>query len=171
MTLQERVIAALSPLVSLPLWGAARALNMEMFKFGERRTRPNRKGQLVEVGEYALHIQCPWRIVGPEGVIVGPEDRSYPEDEDADWTDFDSDGRSRCEARMEAWLSGYSATPLKVQRVEADSVGGFKTFLQHGFVLEAFPADSLRGEYSEHWRLFGPSNEGHFVVTGYGVQE
>jgi hypothetical protein len=171
MTLQERITEALSALIGLPLWGATRALNMEMFAFGERRTRRNRKGQEVEVGEYALHIQCPWRIVSPDGIIVGSEDRNYPEDENADWEEFDSDGPSRCEARMVAWLKEYSAAPLRAQRVEADAVGGFKLLLQRGFVLEAFPADSLRGEYSERWRLFRPSEEGHFVVTGYGVEE
>jgi hypothetical protein len=118
-----------------------------------------------------LHIQCPWRIVGPDGIIVGSEDRNYPEDENADWEEFDSDGPSRCEARMAAWLKEYSTPPLRAERVEADCVGGFKLFFQRGFVLEAFPANSLRGEYSERWRLFRPSEEGHFVVTGYGVQE
>jgi hypothetical protein len=60
---------------------------------------------------------------------------------------------------------------LLVERVEADALGGFRLILQRGFVLEAFPANSLRGEYSERWRLFQCSTEGrHFVVTGYGVE-
>lgn len=100
---------------------------------------------------------------------MGSEDRNYPEDENADWEAFDSDGPSRCDARMVAWLKEYSTAPLKVQRVEADPIGGFKLLLRRGFVLEAIPANSLRGEYSERWRLFRPSEEGHFVVTGHGV--
>jgi hypothetical protein len=171
MTLQDRICEALSALVGLPLWGAARVLNMEMFHFGERSIRLNRKGVEKEVGEYALHIQCSWRIVGPDGIIVGSDDRKYPEDENADWEEFDSDGPSRCEARMMAWLNEHTASPLEVQHVEAEHTGGFQLLLQHGFVLMAFPANSLRGEYSEHWRLFRPSEERHFVITGHGVDE
>jgi len=170
MTLQDRINRALSPLIGLPFWGAARSLNMETFTFGQRVTRLNMKGEAVEVGEYALHIQCPWRIVGPNGLIVGSEDRKYPEDENADWTEFDSEGPSRCEARVKEWLEEYLEAPLKVERVEADRIGGFKVSLQRDFLLEAFPSHSLRGEYSEHWRFFQPSKEGHFVITGHGVE-
>jgi hypothetical protein len=172
VTLQDRIIAALSVLAGLPLWGATRALNMEMFDFGDRRTQLNRRGQEVDVGDYALHIQYPWRIVSPDGIIVASEDRSYPEDEASDWEEFDSDSPSRCEARMAAWLHEHSLAPLQVDRVETDSVGGFRLLLQLGFVLEAFPAHSRRGEYSEYWRFFRPSIEAsHFVVTGHGVEE
>jgi hypothetical protein len=144
---------------------------MEMFDFGSRHRQLNRKGQEVDVGEYALHIQCPWRIVGPDGIIVASEDRNYPEDEMSDWEDFDSDFPSRCEARMAAWLHEHSLAPLRVERVKADSVGGFALLLQLGFILEAFPAHSRQGEYSEYWRLFQPlTGTGHFVVTGHGVE-
>src|SRR5687768_14528826 len=112
MTRQDQMIEALSSLVALPLWRATRAMNMEMFTFGERRKQLNRKREEVEVGEYALHIQCPWRIVGPDGIAVASEDRNHPEDENSDWEEFDPDGRSLCEARMAFWLEKYSATPL-----------------------------------------------------------
>jgi hypothetical protein len=172
VTLQDRITEALSAIIQFPLWGATRVMNMEMFDFGDRRTQLNRKGQEVDVGEYALHVQCPWRIVGPDGIIAASEDRKYPEEEMADWEEFDSDSPSRCEARMAAWLREHCLAPLKVDRVEADSVGGFRLLLQLGFALEAFPAHSLRGEYSEYWRLFRPSMEtSHFVVTGHGVED
>ena len=93
MKLQDRITEALSALIGLPLWRAHRALNMEVFAFGERQFSRNRKGKQVEVGEYSLHIQCPWRIVGPNGMVVGSEDRNYPEDENADRDEFDSDGK------------------------------------------------------------------------------
>jgi hypothetical protein len=171
MKLQDQIIEALSVLIGLPLWEAVRAMNMEMFSFGERRKRLNRKGEEIEIGEYALHVQCPWRIIGLNRIVVGYEDRNYPEDEDSDWQAFNPDGPTRCEARVAAWLREYSGSPLIVERVEADAVGGFKLFLHHGFILEAFPADSLQGEYSEHWRLLQPSEKKkHFVITGYGVE-
>ena len=60
-------------------------MSMGIFKFGARVTRVNRKGEQVDVGEYGLHIECPWRIVGAEAIIVASEDRHYPEDEESDW--------------------------------------------------------------------------------------
>lgn len=172
MTLQDRITEALSVLIGQPLWGATRALNMEMFDIGEQCTWQGRKGQVVEGGKYSLHIQCSWRIVGPDGIVVGSEDRRYPEDENSNWEEFDPDGPTRCEARIMAWLREHSAAPLKIQRLEVDPVGGFKLFLQGDFILEAFPANSLQGEYSERWRLFCPSEKRrHFVVCGYGVED
>jgi hypothetical protein len=179
MTLQDRINEALSPLIGLQLWRARRVMNMEMFEFGARYTRLNRKGEEIDVGDFALHIQCPWRIVGPDGIVVGSEDRHFPEDESSNWQEFDEDGPTLCEARMTSWIAEHGASPLVVQRVEADSIGSFRLFLHRGFVLESLPANSLRGEYSERWRLIhtpqgAPSfSEGtdHFVVTGYGVED
>ena len=170
--LRDAIIQALSPLIGLPLWSAGRALNMEMFDFGRRHRLFNRRGEEVEVGENALHIQCPWRIMGLEGLVVGSGDRYYPADEESDWEQFDDEkDLARLEARMNAWIEEHRAGPLKVERVDADRLGGFRIFLEGGFVLEAFPSDSLQGEYSEHWRLLRPSAAGgHFVVTGYGVE-
>ena len=170
--LQRRIEEALTDLVSLPIWGTCRALNMQMFDLGKCRTTVNAKGKRVEVSEYSLHIQCPWRIVGPEGIIVGSEDRNYPEDEESDWSEFDPDGPTRSEARISGWLEQHEESPLVVDSVEANHVGGFKLFLSKGFVLEVFPAHSLRGETCDYWRLIRPSEgASHFVVTGHGIED
>jgi len=165
---QEEIAHALSALMNLPLWAANRAADMEMFQFGERRVWKDTKAIDREVGEYALHIQCPWRIVNSHGIVVGSQDIHYPLDESADWDQADGTRRDR---RIAAWLGEHSSAQPRVERIETDSVGGFKLFMEHNVVLEVFPAHSLRGEYSEHWRLFRPSEEGrHFAVTGHGVE-
>lgn len=79
--MRDQMIRALSQLIGLPLWDATRTLNMGMFQLGAYRTRINLKGEQDTVGEYALHIQCPWRVIGPGGIVVGSEDRHYPADE------------------------------------------------------------------------------------------
>jgi hypothetical protein len=172
VTLRQRITTALSEIIGLPLWRATRVADMEMFDLGGRQSKLNRHGDQVDVGEWALHIQCPWRIASAGEIIVASDDRAFPEDETSSTQDFDTDSPSRCEARMAAWLCEHSSAPLQVVRVEADNVGGFKLRLDCDFVLEAFPASSRRGEYSEHWRLFRPLSEArHFVVTGYGVEK
>jgi len=169
--LKEQVERALKAIMGMPLTDAGRALNMGMFSFGElRESVTHSLGKKGVVGEYALHIQCPWRVVGSEGIVVASGDRNYPEDENSDWQDFDSDGPSLCEARIDEWLQPHKELPLTVKSVTADRLGGFKMELSQGFILEVFPADSLRGEYSEHWRFFRPFEENHFVVTGHGIE-
>jgi hypothetical protein len=65
-TTRKRVIAALSQIVGLPLTAARRAADMRTFQFGT--LRPVDGGS---VGDFALHVQCPWRIEGPSGIITG----------------------------------------------------------------------------------------------------
>ncbi|HYO49167.1 MAG TPA: hypothetical protein VEW94_04895, partial [Chloroflexia bacterium] len=66
---ETEIQAALEVLVGLKLSIARRAGSMANFQFGD----------IVEVeggtlGEYALHVQCPWRIDGPDGIITGQYD-------------------------------------------------------------------------------------------------
>jgi hypothetical protein len=36
------------------------------------------------MSQYALHIQCPWRIVGSEGIVTGSFDYYEPAEVDAE---------------------------------------------------------------------------------------
>ncbi len=58
---------------------------MRVLHFG--RIRKIEKGT---VSEYALHIQCPWRIEGPEGIVTGRSDLWEPAEDspDIDWGDL-----------------------------------------------------------------------------------
>src|SRR5207247_709942 len=74
----ERIEEALRPVVGKALWRAHRGADMQVLHFGERCQTTTRKGEPVVVGEFALHIQCGWRIVGPSGIVVGCRDLYYP---------------------------------------------------------------------------------------------
>ncbi len=77
----KQVERALASLVGLPLRERARAADMEMFSFGDTHLRVAqfgpRKGQTVEVTDFALHIQCAWRIRGPSGIVVASAGASF----------------------------------------------------------------------------------------------
>jgi hypothetical protein len=62
MTIADEITAHLQPLVGLELSIARRAADMRVFHFG--RIRKVEKGT---VGDYALHIQCPWRLEDETG--------------------------------------------------------------------------------------------------------
>lgn len=71
---RQQVIAALSQIIGLPLTEAGRAADMRTFEFGT--LRPGDRGG--SVGDFALHVQCPWRIERPDGIVTGRLDLREP---------------------------------------------------------------------------------------------
>lgn len=177
--MRERIEQALQALVGMPLWASGRAADLQWFQFGEEHEVPIRPRSEVAgtkvVGEYALHLQCAWRLAGPQGIIVASRDRFVRAGEDPyrDLEDFDWDvqGANRRDERMAAFFQDRAAAPPSVVEAEVDEIGGFRLHLSGGVVLEAFPDDPLP---SEHWRLLQPgppyTEERHFVVTGQGIE-
>lgn len=168
----SRLEAALAPLVGLPLWTSHRAADLQTFQFGDKRTVTSnfgpRKGHESEVGEYALHVQCAWRIRGPNGIVAASQDRFYKagSEDDRDWS---AAGTNRRDERVREWLSARS---YNVERISADSTGGIVLSFAGGFALDVFPDNSLDGEYSERWRLLRPRDlSSHFVVSGSGIDD
>ena len=64
---------ALAILTGKALWGCGRAADLATFQFGERVARIDFFGKPSEVGEYALHVQCAWRIAQKDQLVVGAE--------------------------------------------------------------------------------------------------
>jgi len=120
-SLKESIEQALSVLIGLPLIGSDRALDLDMFYFGKAHTISTRAGREKEIGEYALHVQCAWRITGPHGIIVASQDRYYPGDgsydvpNDFDWT---LPG-NRCDTRLETFLREKTPESTVVKSVKA----------------------------------------------------
>jgi len=78
--MREQIEQVLRALIGMPLWDSGQA-GIQWFEFGQKHNVPNiRRGKQAgtkEVGDYALHVQCAWRIVGPKGIVVGSTDRFY----------------------------------------------------------------------------------------------
>jgi hypothetical protein len=145
----------------------ARAADMRTIQFGLVR---DYKGGCV--GEYALHIQCPWRLENETGIVTGSGDLYRPFDEkreldnDFDWEHHDN----LQDHQLRQVLNGYdertgqiinSTSHLVATSVEADLTGGFWLKLSGGYRLAVFPT----GTRDEAWRIFRPgSEENHFVV-------
>ena len=168
----EKAVAAL---VGLPLWSSGRAADMQWFAIGECRTVITSRGPLTErfgrtkvVGEFSLHVQCPWRIVRDDTVVVGMRDLYFPADETAEAPDdFDWDGVITRRDRRIAALFENETRSFAVQRVDVGDAGALRIILERGHALEVFPHDSLN---EENWRLFRPYlDEPHLVVTGTGL--
>ena len=166
--MKEQIQKALDSLIGMPLWSSGRAADLEWFHFGQRRTVTAR-GRTKEVGEYALHVQCAWRIRHGDRVILGSRDLYNPPHENDDPDNFDRDvqGANRRDRGI-AELFQNETRQFTVRDVEVDEAGTFTVNFDDNYALDVFPGDSLS---AEHWRLFKPSaEEPHFVVTGEGLE-
>jgi hypothetical protein len=169
--MKEKIEGALAVLVGLPLWSAGRVADLEWFQFGARHTVKGFRGDEKEVGEYALHTQCPWRITGPHGIVVAFLDRFTPRgNPEKVGDDFDPNqpGTTLCDERMDAFFAQQGKTSLVAEQIKVGDWGTFSLALMGGFSLDVFPDDSLS---NEHWRFFRPYLEiPHLVVTGSGTE-
>ncbi len=159
---------ALQPLVGLKLSIARSAADMRVFHFGPIRPH-HRKGT---VGAYALHVQCPWRLAGQDGLITGTSDRDVPPAEGAAIDRSDPKAGTLQNVRLAELLGGYdpdtrshtnAGEGLLVTAVSADQYGGVEISFTGNVRLQLFPDGSV----DEDWRFFDTSgNAKHFVVEG-----
>ncbi len=160
---RQQVIAALSRIIGLPLTAVRRAADMRTFQFGA--LRPVDRGS---VGDFALHVQCPWRVEGPDGIVTGRLDLWEPVEDNApcdeNW-DYEKSPNLQ-DARLEEWLATNELS-LLVKSVDADEFGGVVIGFPHGFVLRLFPA----GTRGEDWRLFQPKTDAPQLVVSGGAVE
>jgi hypothetical protein len=166
MDTEATVMSKLTSLVGLRLCIARDAAGMKNFQFGEIRPHPSGKGT---VGDFALHVQCPWRLVTTTQVLTGSTDYYEPavEGEDVNLDDYQSGNLQR--KRLQALFQTYDAETrslinqsdsLTVISLHADRFGGLDLELSGGVRLQVFP-DGSRGE---NWRFFSPGNdESHFI--------
>jgi hypothetical protein len=148
--LRERVTKHLARILGKPLWGGGRAADLLWLQFGDRHLAPAIRGGARELGEYALHVQCAWRISCAQGIASASD--LTPE--------------SRIGESLSVFVSSY-CTAL-VQSIDADERGGFSIRLAGGCIVQVLP----EGEAEEQWRLFSPGREGpHVVLVGTEVSE
>jgi len=146
---------------------------MLWLQLGERRVRTPEQRGAGEVGEYALHVSCTWRLIGPEGIHAASGDMFTPADPDADPTNFtwDEPGANWCDVQLRAFIAATASAPPTVRSISADELGSLRLFLGDAFVLDVFPDSSHAAHVeTEFWRLLQPATPApHFVVGSAGI--
>jgi hypothetical protein len=166
-----KIEQATAVLVGKTVWRCTRAADMACFQFGAQGKVLTYKGETKEAGEYALHVECPWRFTRQDQVIVGKGDLYYPAEhiEEAEIPpSFNWDKDLNRQDRLLALLFENGKREFLVEEIRVKAAGSLSILLSDGLALDVFPADSLG---DEHWRLFEPGKDKrHFVVTGNGIK-
>lgn len=176
--LAARIQDELSPLLQQPLKEWHRAANMAVLGFGQSVTTLDFRGNPRENARFRLHLQCPWRLVRGDSILLGFFDMFEPADASIDRADFDwTSMRSLLDESCDRFLKSIAEAPPIVQNVEADNYGGFRLVFSGEVQLHVFPTRQStprdeQGCSSEVWRFFGHRSDGeHFVVDDQGIQE
>jgi hypothetical protein len=141
---EDAITDVLNRLLNLPLWAIGRAGSLEWFQFGTKRIVPTLRGGKKEVGEIALHVDCPWRLLDAAGNLVASD-----------------------ESAREI-LSAVASPPLTCCGVSVRSPGHFTVDFLSG---EQILVEAVDEECLEYWRLFWPASEKpHFVIGPAGSE-
>ena len=174
-TTRNHIEHHLTTLLGRRLVIARRAADMRVFHFS-RLTVVGTGTDKRRWGEVALHIQCPWRLEGPDGIVTGRTDlwEAAEPSEDIDWNTWDYEKDPNLQDRRIGEVVGSydpvvtafvnRGNRLVVEEVAGDEFGGATIALSGGYRLVIFPS----GSTGEDWRLLRPGlpEQGHFVVSG-----
>ncbi len=134
-----------------------RAANMLDLHFGEDVVRTTRLG-IKTVGTYALHVQCPWRIINlaKKGMYFGSLDFYSPSSQvkaeaNFSYKDFDWDvqGKNLFDEKAAKWFAGLEG--VTVTATKMNMFGDARIDLSNGDRIEIFVTATDEGEC---WRLF-----------------
>lgn len=153
--------------------------NLLAFQFGPRSLKTGRNGKSYAIGTYALHVQCAWHLANAQRLLVASGDLGYnPIDEDDEMNHYEGEvytwskaENSLLDERLLRFFLQCEKTPLLVQALRADNLGGLTLELSDSHLLTLFPDDSLDAEY---WRFFQTDVDPdlpHFVVTDQGIEK
>jgi hypothetical protein len=164
--MRREIERATTVLIGKVLLQCNRAADLAAFHFAIRPKVQSRGSDLGEVGEYSLHVQCPWRITRADQVVVGSSDLYYRAKVDPanSLEDFDWDREPNRRDELLRDMFEKAEDGFLVQELNVGEAGSLHIVMAGGLSLDVFPNDSVGGE---HWRLFNPSsNDPHLVVGG-----
>jgi len=151
-----------------PLIDIGRAADMAWICFGDIIKVKNYKGEYVEKSSFALHLQCPWRMVDTvnKKILFTAYDMYLP-NSSTEWTedfDWDIQGINRYDEQAKKWFGDNKN--IIVEEIELDELGDLKIILSNHYNIEVFVNKSNE---TECWRFFEPGKDKeHFVMTGKG---
>lgn len=170
--IHQKALDYIQLLRTQPLFAVSRAADMGCFAFGEGRIRRrNHKGEERACSEYAVHLQCPFRLVSQKGEILFTAYDMYLSHTGERLEDMsrDTPGGNLFDKTAKSW---FDANPhLYVTDVRITSLGDLKIVFSNGDSLETLVNQELDiSADHECWRFFERDSEHeHLVVSGRSV--
>jgi hypothetical protein len=174
----DNINKILQDIVGLPMNPTTRAANMQMFSFGaiiNINLNSPKKGLISKsVGEFALHLQCPWRLTNENEIIVGNGDLYQQADEKADYDenyDYLTFNANLRDVKLDKLIKDKT---IKIISAKADKFGGLEICFDNNITLTVFPDLASKAD-NENWRLIdfrsGKSKHLESWTTGYETSE
>ena len=145
-----------------------RASDMAWLSIGNTIKVRNLKGKEVLKGTFAIHIQCPWRMIDNEKscILFSSYDMYMPNKVFSQKKDFDWDiqGANLYDEKVIEWKNRYG--DVLIESVYISSLGDLKMKLSNGHSIEIFINTSSS---EECWRFFEcNTKKKHLVYQGTG---
>lgn len=160
---REEILQNLKCLVSAQFQYIDRTLDLVHLGFGELFEETNRRGEKREIAAYSFHIQCPFRIIRDNNIVLGYTDLFIPNKETDFMVYLNKRNTNVFDSKVE-WLESelknesvkdVCLTPLNDLVIETTN-----------FTIEILVCDQT----SESWRFFCiADNSPHIVVDEDGL--
>ncbi|MCC3868989.1 hypothetical protein [Terrisporobacter mayombei] len=137
--------------------GMGRCSDMIWISFGKELLVRNYRNEEVKKSEYALHIQCPFRISRNNKILLSNYD-IYTLIEGSINDDWDVIGNNRYDKIVNGIL--LPMLPLKVNKVNYSEIGDIEILLEDNIVINIFVNSS---DLVEEWRFINNHTGNHYV--------
>ena len=157
----------ISRIIGQKFFCASRAVDMLCLFLGEEYTITDFRGKQVDVAEYSIHVQTPWRFRQDDKILLAERDvyEPYCEDVPEDWQ-YDLLGRPD----ELSSVFDVQAKALKVKMQEAvvtecrlSPLNDLVIVFSNGVIFEQFMPASRK---DEEWRLIDYKKDEHIVCYG-----
>ena len=139
--------------VGKPLWDLDLAVDMAMFSLGSSAGTPGEDGRGMAKPEYALHVQCPWRLVRAGIIELGS------------WDLARADPHALHGGPLGERIERLVRPRPEVLMLQLKTAGSLVLGLSGGMRLEVFPdSGATKGTSVEFWRFLAPGSERPHVV-------
>lgn len=161
--MKENIKKALKMIKNQHLLDIGRASNLLWLSIGEPITCIDRRGEKVEKGTYALHVQASWRIISYEKKMIklASSDMYMPKSS-LEWTEefnWDIQGNNLFDEKAREWFDKNA--PLVLEECEWKDAGDLLIKFSNNDYLQVFVDCSAE---EEMWRIFQcNTKEPHYV--------
>ena len=162
----DKITKKLNCLISEEFQCFGRTLDMIELGFGELSERTDRRGKKYNISRFVFHIQCPFRVIRDNSIILSTEDLFLPfSDNQIEEVDFNKrnstlfDSKSKSIATI---MKGEKIIDIKLSSQNDLTIKTEKT------TIELF----VYSKHFESWRFFDTIDDSpHIVVDECGISE